>query len=68
MTFNDAEVFCTARGAHLTTYSNLDEQIDAEGYYIRLGGWSCCAPSLDDGNRWAAVCHGVCQSPHMCAG
>jgi hypothetical protein len=45
MTFNDAEAFCMARGAHLATYSNLEEQLDAEGYYIRLGGrqgyWRC---------------------------
>ena len=42
MTFNEAESFCMARGAHLATYSNLEEQLDAEGYYIRLGGCQGC--------------------------
>lgn len=37
MTFHEGEAFCTARGAHLVTYGNLDEQLDAESYYIKLG-------------------------------
>jgi hypothetical protein len=37
MTYNEGEAFCMARGAHLVTYSNLDEQLDAESYYVRLG-------------------------------
>ena len=60
MTFHEGEAFCTARGAHLVTYGNLDEQLEVGaagtagmlGAARLLGSRADCVAALLECSRW----------------